>query len=47
MPETGPYEVSPSGGGGGGSGFIERPAMHVQSIQGGAAPGNGQIIISW
>jgi hypothetical protein len=47
MPETGPYEISPSGGGGGGSGFIERPAMHVQSVQGGAAPGNGQIIISW
>jgi hypothetical protein len=46
-PETGPFAISPSAGGGGGSGFIERPAMHIQSIQGGAAPGNGQVVIAW
>jgi hypothetical protein len=33
--------------GGGGSSFIENAAVHLKNAQGGAAPGNGQIVISW
>jgi hypothetical protein len=35
------------GGGGGGSSFAEPEATHVMDKSGAAAPGNGQVIISW
>lgn len=37
----------PGGGGGGGSGYIEPTATNVQEIVGGAATGNGEIVIRW
>jgi Glycine rich protein len=35
------------GGGAGGSSYVEPAATRVKNIQGGAAEGNGQIVISW
>jgi hypothetical protein len=35
------------GGGGGGSSYAEPEAIRVVDKRGGAAPGNGQVIISW
>jgi hypothetical protein len=36
-----------AGGGGGGSSYVEKSATHVTDKAGAAAPGNGQVIISW
>src|SRR5580698_8866978 len=41
------FQFGAGGGGGGGSGFIEKHAMKVQNVQGGAPPGNGQVVITW
>ena len=35
------------GGGGGGSSYVKKGATRVTNIRGAAAPGNGQIVISW
>jgi hypothetical protein len=35
------------GGGGGGSSYAEPGSLRVRDKRGGAAPGNGQVIISW
>lgn len=37
----------PGGGGGGGSSYIEPGAINAKAKMGGAAPGNGQIVIAW
>lgn len=34
------------GGGGGGSSYVASGARHIQNVQGGAPPGDGQITIS-
>jgi hypothetical protein len=35
------------GGGGGGSSFIENSATRIKNVKGGAAPGDGRVVISW
>ena len=35
------------GGGGGGSSYVEKGATGVRDTRGAAAPGNGQVVISW
>jgi len=39
--------VGAGGGGGGGSSFIEKDAVRLKNVQGGAPPGDGQVIIKW
>lgn len=41
------FSAGGGGGGGGGSSFVERKAFDVKDKRGGAAFGNGQIVISW
>jgi hypothetical protein len=35
------------GGGGGGSSFIEKTAIKIENVRGGAPPGDGLVVISW
>jgi hypothetical protein len=37
----------PGGGGGGGSSYVKPGASNVKDQKGAAAPGNGQVVISW
>jgi hypothetical protein len=41
------YQFNNGGGGGGGSSFVESSATNVTNTQGGAALGNGSIVIFW
>jgi hypothetical protein len=41
------YSAGAGGGGGGGSSFIERGAVNVKNVRGGAQRGNGQVVVSW
>lgn len=41
------FQLGPGGGGGGGSSFIEPHGFDTKEKKGGAAPGNGEIVISW